>query len=60
MAEVKVNPGKVTLAGNISTPLGFHGHLTSWDLVDGKIGIIRGIASKWELSNDAETTTFTI
>ncbi|HZC00921.1 MAG TPA: ABC transporter substrate-binding protein, partial [Gammaproteobacteria bacterium] len=35
-------------------------HLSSWDLVDGRMVIVPGIASKWELSNDGKTTTFTI
>jgi peptide/nickel transport system substrate-binding protein len=75
MAEVEVNPGKVTLlVGDFGTEhfdtnygstgkeirKNFHGHLTSWDLVDGVMEIAPGIASKWELSNDARTTTYTI
>jgi peptide/nickel transport system substrate-binding protein len=75
MAKVEVNPGKVTLlVGDFGTERfdtnygttgkeirkNFHGHLTSWDLVDGRMVIAPGIASKWELSNDAKTTTFTI
>jgi peptide/nickel transport system substrate-binding protein len=74
-AEVQVHPGKVTLlVGEFGTEhfdtnygttgkeirKNFHGHLSSWDLVDGRMVIVPGIASKWELSNDGKTTTFTI
>jgi ABC-type transport system substrate-binding protein len=71
----KVHPGKVTLlvgdfgTERFDTTYGttgkdirktFHGHLTSWDLVDGRMVIVPGIASKWELSNGGKTTTYTI
>jgi peptide/nickel transport system substrate-binding protein len=74
-AEVEVHPGKVTLlVGDFGTERfdtiygstgkeirkNFHGHLTSWDLVNGRMVIVPGIASKWELSNGGKTTTFTI
>jgi ABC-type transport system substrate-binding protein len=74
-AEVEVHPGKVTLlVGDFGTERfdtiygstgkeirkNFHGHLTSWDLQDGRMVIVDGIASKWELSNGGKTTTFTI
>jgi ABC-type transport system substrate-binding protein len=74
-AEVQVHPGKVTLlVGDFGTEhfdtnygttgkeirKNFHGHLSSWDLVDGRMVIVPGIASKWELSNGGKTTTFTI
>lgn len=75
MGEIMVNPGRVTLmVGEFQSehfdtnygPTGkeirknFHGHLTSWDLVDGAMEIVPGIASKWELSDGGRTTTYTI
>jgi ABC-type transport system substrate-binding protein len=74
-AEVEVHPGKVTLlVGDFGTERfdtiygstgkeirkNFHGHLTSWDRLDGRMVIVDGIASKWELSDDGKTTTYTI
>jgi len=75
MGEIMINPGRVTLmVGEFQSehfdtnygPTGkeirknFHGHLTSWDLVDGAMEIAPGIASKWELSDGGRTTTYTI
>ena len=73
--ELTINPGRVTLmVGEFQSehfdtnygPTGkeirknFHGNLTSWDLVDGAMQIMPGIASKWELSYGGKTTTYTI
>jgi len=74
-AAPAVNPGKVKLlvgdfgSERFDTNYGstgkeirknFHGHLTAWDQVDGRMVIVPGIASKWELSNGGKTTTYTI
>ncbi|MSQ16564.1 MAG: ABC transporter substrate-binding protein [Dehalococcoidia bacterium] len=74
-AAPTVNPGKVTIlvAGfgaerfdtnyastNKEIRKNFHGHLTSMDVVDGRLVIVPGIASKWEISNGGRTTTYTI
>ncbi len=74
-AAPAVNPGRVKLlvgdfgserydtnyaSTNKEIRKNFHGHLTSWDLVDGRMVIVPGIASKWELSNGGKTTTYTI
>ncbi len=74
-SEVKVNPGKVTLMANdLGTErfdgtygsMGqdyartFHGFRVSWDFKDGRMVTIPGIATKWEISSDGLTTTFTI
>ncbi len=37
-----------------------HGNLTSWDLIDGQMQIVPGIARKWEMSEDLKTLTYTI
>ena len=70
-----VSPGKVTLMtsnlgterfdgtyGSMGTDYGraIHGFLVSWDLKDGRMVIIPGIATKWEISSDGRTTTYTI
>jgi ABC-type transport system substrate-binding protein len=75
MGETLISPGRLTVmvgefqSGRFDTnynPSGkdirknFHGHLTSWEEVDGAMKIAPGIASKWELSNGGMTTTFTI
>jgi ABC-type transport system substrate-binding protein len=70
-----VNPGKVTLMTNTLGNERFdgtygsmgqdytrviHGFLVSSDVKDGRRVIIPGIATKWELSSDGRTTTYTI
>ena len=37
-----------------------HGNLTTWDLIDGEMQIVDGIASKWEMSEDLKTLTYTV
>ncbi|HEU0022255.1 MAG TPA: ABC transporter substrate-binding protein [Dehalococcoidia bacterium] len=74
-AEKMVNPGKVTMltadfgAERFDSVFGstdknirkhFHGNLISWDRSNGQMAFLPGIASKWELSSDAKTTTYTI
>jgi peptide/nickel transport system substrate-binding protein len=74
-SEVKVNPGKVTLMANdLGTERfdgtygsmgqdyarAFHGFRVSWDIKNGRMVTIPGIATKWEISSDGLTTTFTI
>ena len=75
MGEVEVNPGKVVLMvatfgterfdntyGSTGKEIrkNFHGNLTSWERVEGVMQLAPGIASKWELSPDAKTITWTI
>jgi ABC-type transport system substrate-binding protein len=38
----------------------FHGHLTSWDLIDGKMEFMPGIATKWELADGGKTIIYTV
>ena len=73
--EAQVHQGKVTLMTNdLATERfdgtygsmgqdyarAFHGFRVSWDRKDGRMVIIPGIATKWEISSDGLTTTFTI
>jgi peptide/nickel transport system substrate-binding protein len=70
-----VNPGKVTLmVGGFGTERfdgvygspgkeyhkAFHGFLVAWDAKDGRMVLSPGIATKWEISSDGLTWTFTI
>jgi peptide/nickel transport system substrate-binding protein len=74
-AEAEVNPGRVTLLteqfgtewfdpvyGTIGVDYSrlFHGFLISSDVKDGAMVLIPGIATKWELSDDGLTWTYTI
>jgi peptide/nickel transport system substrate-binding protein len=73
--EATVQPGKVTLLteqfgterfdpvfGTIGVDYSrqFHGFLISSDVKDGMMVVTPGIATKWEISSDALTWTFTI
>ncbi len=76
IAAPAVNPGKVTLMvasfGNerfdatYGSTVGkeyhkaFHGFLLSWDFKDGRMVISPGIATRWEISSDGLTWTYTI
>ena len=75
MAAPEVNPGKVIFLtgsfgterfdstyGNTGPDTGrqIHGFLVGSDVKDGKLVIVPGIATKWEISSDLMTTTFTI
>lgn len=74
-AAPKISPGRVTLmlggfnAEVFDNTVGglakeprkhLHGNLTSWDLIDGQMQIVPGIAKKWEMSEDLKTLTYTI
>jgi ABC-type transport system substrate-binding protein len=74
-AEVEVNPGKVTLLteqfgterfdpvfGTIGVDYArqFHGNPIASDVEDGRRVVTPGIATKWEISSDSLTWTFTI
>ncbi len=37
-----------------------HGNLTSWDLIDGEMQFVPGIARKWEMANGGKTLIYTI
>ena len=75
MAAPEVNPGNVvmlisdfgterfdTIYGSTFKELRkhFHSNLTSWDSFDGVMKITPGIATKWDLSPDGKTITYTI
>ena len=75
MAEGQVSPGRVTLmlggfnAEVFDNTVGglakeprkhIHGNLTSWDLIDGQMQIVPGIAKKWEMANGGKTLIYTI
>ena len=75
VAGTQISPGRVTLmlggfnAEVFDNTIGglskeprkhIHGSLSSWDLIDGEMQIVPGIARKWEYSQDLKTLTYTI
>ena len=72
---MEVNPGTVTfMTGSFGTERfdstygstspdanrHFHGYLVGSDVADGRLLVVPGIATKWEISDDLMSTTFTI